>query len=114
MIDWFASKIGMLLFVTVVLSVLLGFITVETGAFQYEQKARMAEDVSRLIDAAGNGGSITYEPPINNYVLVVSPNTVTVDGISRNFLATANSTTISNSPSLTIKNINGVVYVNKA
>ena len=113
MIDWFASKIGMLLFVTIVLSILLGFVAMETGAFEFEQKARMSEDVARLIDAAGNGGSITYEPPIEQYVLVVNANerSVSVDGISRQFLATANDSSIQNSPILIIRNIDDKVYV---
>jgi hypothetical protein len=112
-IDWFASKIGMLVFVTVVLSVLLGFVAMESSAFEMEQKARMSEDVARLIDAAGNGGSITYEPVIERYNLTINANekTVSVDGISRQFLAKANDTFISNSPKFTISSINGVVYV---
>ncbi|MEM5814289.1 MAG: hypothetical protein QXD77_00540 [Candidatus Aenigmatarchaeota archaeon] len=113
MIDWFASKIGMLVFVTVVLSVLMGFVAMEGGAFEFEQKARMSEDVARLIDAAGNGGSITYEPVVEKYVLVVNANekSVSVDGITRQFLANAANTTVSNSPKLAIRNNNGVVYV---
>ena len=113
MIDWFASKIGMLVFVTVVLSVLLGFVSVESGAFAFEQKARMAEDVARLVDAAGNGGSVTYEPPVQNYVLIINANekSVSVDGVSRHFLAKANDTLITNSPELIIKNTDGIVYV---
>jgi len=115
-IDWFASKIGMLLFVTVVLSILLGFVAMENGAFQFEQKARMSEDLARLIDAAGSGGSVTYEPPIENYNLIINGDekTVSVDGVSRQFLAKANDTSISDLPVLAIKNINGVVYVVKA
>jgi len=113
LIDWFASKIGMLVFVTVVLSVLLGFVAMESSAFEMEQKARMSEDVARLIDAAGNGGSITYEPSVEKYVLVINANerSVSVDGISRQFLAKANDSAISNSPKFTISNVNGVVYV---
>jgi hypothetical protein len=113
LIDWFASKIGMLLFVTVVLSLLLGFVAMENGAFQFEQKARMSEDVARLIDAAGNGGSITYEPTVERYNLIINANEkyVSVDGVSRQFLAKANDTSITNSPALIIKNTNGIVYV---
>jgi len=112
-IDWFASKIGMLIFVTVVLSILLGFVTVESGAFAFEQKARMAEDIARIIDAAGDGGSITYEPPVQNYKLIINSaeKSVSVDGISRQFLAKANDTLITNSPKLIIKNTDGIVYV---
>jgi len=112
-IDWFASKIGMLIFVTVVLSVLLGFVTMEFQTFEFEQKARMSEDVARLVDTAGNGGSVTYEPPMEKYVLVINAKekSVSVDGISRQFLAVANDSYVSNSKSITIKNVNGVVYV---
>lgn len=113
MIDWFASKIGMLIFVTVVLSALLGFVAMETGSFALEQKARMAEDVARLIDASSSGETITYQTPIENYNLIINSNekSISVDGISRQFLANAANSTVSDSPSLTIHNANGVVYV---
>jgi len=112
-IDWFASKIGMLIFVTVVFSVLLGFLAMESSAFQHEQKARMAEDVARLIDAAGNGGSVTYEPVISNYVLKVdgAAYSVSVDDVSRQFLAEAADATISDLPKFTIHNDGDIVYV---
>lgn len=113
MIDWFASKIGMLIFVTVILSILIGFVTMESQAFELEQKARMSEDVARLIDAAGNGGSVTYEPSVEKYVLVINANekSVSVDGISRQFLAKANDTLITNKAKFTISNLGGIVYV---
>ena len=112
MIDWFASKVGMLIFLAIVLSVLLGFVAMENRTFAFEQKARMAEDVSRIIDATGNGESMTYEPPVQNYNLIISSadKSVSVDGVVRHFLANANSTSIMNAPKLTISNIDGVVY----
>ena len=112
-IDWFASKIGMLIFVAVILSVLLGFVGIQTGAFEFEQKARMAEDLARLIDVAGNGGSVTYEPTMEQYDLVIDSvsKTVSVDGVTRRFLAESENVSISDAQQLTIKNVNGVVNV---
>lgn len=113
MIDWFASKIGMLVFVTVVLSVLLGFVAMESQAFEFEQKTRMAEDLARLVDVAADGGLVTYEPVTEKYELVIdsAEKSVSIDGIIRHFLADANDTVISDAPQLTIENVNGVVYV---
>jgi hypothetical protein len=103
----------MLLFVTVVLSVLLGFVAMESQAFVFEQKTRMTEDVARIMDAAGNGGNITYDPPVQTYNLTINSaeKSVSVDGISRHFLVNASDALISNSPELTIGSNKGVVYV---
>jgi len=113
MIDWFASKIGMLIFVAVILSVLLGFVSMQMGAFEFEEKARMAEDIARLIDAVANGGSVTYEPVLDDYSLVISSSSksVSINGVTRHFLGEAENASISNARKLIIENKDGVVRV---
>jgi hypothetical protein len=113
MIDWFASKIGMLVFVTVIFSVLLGFVAMESSAFEFEQRVRMTEDMARLIDVVDNGGFVTYESPVQKYELTVNSaeKYVSIDGIVRHFLADSSDASIADAPQLTIENVNGVVNV---
>lgn len=114
MIDWFASKFSMFLFAAGVLAALLFFATFQLQVMAVDAKIRTAEDIARLIDAAGPGSSTTYQMDVGSYSLVVNPasKAVILDGkIERHFTATANATAISNQGQLQIKNIGGTVYV---
>jgi len=113
MIDWFASKISMLIFVAVALSLLLLFLGTQLSAFEFEKKVRTAEDIVQLIDTVPIGGAIDYEVKIDRYNMTIDSNskTVTIDGAVRKFFASADSINISNAKTLEIKNSNGVVSV---
>ncbi|MEM5804231.1 MAG: hypothetical protein QXU82_00025 [Candidatus Aenigmatarchaeota archaeon] len=113
MIDWFVSKIGMLLFVAVAMGLLIGFASMQAGFFEQEKDARAAEDVARLIDAAADGGSVTYRPDIGNYTLVVNSNrhSVAVNGHERFFYANASDATITGKDAIKIEGRGGNVTV---
>ncbi len=113
MIDWFASKISMLIFVAVALSLLLGFLGMQLDTFDFEKRARVAEDITQLINTMPINGTIDYEVPLDRYNLkVISANkTVSVDGASRSFFAAAGDAAIENAKLLGITR-NSTGYVN--
>lgn len=115
MIDWFASKISMLIFVAVAFSLLLLFLGAQLSAFDFEKRVRVAEDVAQIINTVPNGGAVEYEMPFEKYKLRINSinKTVSVDDAVRNFFVKADDAEISNAKTLKIKNSNGVVYVSQ-
>ncbi len=111
MIDWFASKISMLIFVAVALSLLLLFLGAQLSAFDFEKRVRTAEDIAQLIDTVPKGGYVEYQVNLDKYNLKVQNKTVSINDAVRSFFASAGSVNISNAKTLEIKNSNGVVSV---
>ncbi|MEM7820209.1 MAG: hypothetical protein QW761_01245, partial [Candidatus Aenigmatarchaeota archaeon] len=60
MIDWFASRTGLLIFVVGALTILLAFYTMETGFLAYSTKVVTANDIARLVDAVERNVSVSY------------------------------------------------------
>lgn len=112
-IDWFVSKIGMLVFVVVALGLLIGFAVMQMGVFEYEKKIRTVEDVARLIDAVADGGYMEYKIELGNYTLEVdsSKHSVSVDGVERFFRANVSDSTITNKETISIESNGGAVSV---
>lgn len=113
MIDWFASKISMLIFVAVAFSLLLLFLGAQLSAFDFEKHVRVAEDVAQIINTVPNGGYVEYQVNLDKYNLKIQNKTVSVNDAVRSFFASANPVEISNAKTLKIKNSNGVVYVSQ-
>lgn len=113
MIDWFASKISMLIFVAVAFSLLLLFLGAQLSAFGFEKRVHVAEDVAQIIDTVPVNGSVEYEVPLEKYSLKIFNKTVSIDSAVRNFFVKADDADISNAKILEIKNSNGVVSVSK-
>src|SRR3989338_3637672 len=90
-IDWFASKISMLIFTAVALSLLLLFLGAQLSAFDFEKRVRAAEDIAQIINTVPINGSIEYEVRLDNYNLKIADGNVSVDGAVRStFVDVAN------------------------
>src|SRR3989338_8379186 len=92
-IDWFASKISMLIFTAVALSLLLLFLGAQLSAFDFEKRVRAAEDIAQIINTVPINGSVEYEVKIDSYDMKIdsASKTVTIDGAVRKFFASADS-----------------------
>ncbi|MEM7813423.1 MAG: hypothetical protein QW548_00810 [Candidatus Aenigmatarchaeota archaeon] len=111
MIDWFASKVGLLIFVTVAAAALLSFFLAFSSGFTSMSAAAVATDIARLIDSTTDGASVIYAVPLRSYTLGITGRLLVVNGIERGFLSSANSTTIASAAKLKIERIGDVVYV---
>lgn len=93
MLDWFASKFGMMLFVTIIGMLLLGFFAVQQHVFDKEIEIRHAQNIARLIDtvAAMPGSASIYKIQDNSYNLEIKVESgsgyVIFNGIKRFFTA---------------------------
>jgi len=114
MIDWFAAKLGLLIFVTVCAAAVLAFSLVLSANFRMMSAAVAARDIARLIDSMADGASLVYVMPLTNYTLDITGHLLAVDGIQRGFVSPANSSSISSALKLTIARRDGVVYVSPA
>jgi hypothetical protein len=82
MIDWFASKIGILVFLVAALSILMFFGTVQLGLMDNSKSVSSANDLARLSDRLCEGCSIAYSLD-RECSVTLDGNTVTVDGVAR-------------------------------
>ena len=114
MIDWFASKISMLIFTAVALSLLLLFLGAQLSAFDFEKRVRAAEDVAQLINTVPINGNVEYEMKLDKYNLVINARnkTISINTATRNFFVNTDDADISNAEILEIaKNSTGYVSV---
>ena len=113
MIDWWASKIGMLIFLVIVLGSLLSFANMQVSALSNEKNYRIASDIARVIDSVGSmeGSYSEYKMETDNYMLIVDTDHIEFNGIKRYFASTANQNVISSNHVLKFENNNGVVNV---
>ncbi len=87
MIDWFASKLGLLIFVMGTAAVLIAFFVVQADVMEASKKASVASDIARLIDSVSEGAEIIYEPSLEKYQLEVCENFLKLDGTVRYFIS---------------------------
>ena|SRR3989344_1592774 len=99
MIDWFASKISLLVFVLASTGILLAFFFVQSDIYSSAQKANMASDIARLIESVPDGIEIIYKVPVSGkYSMDVKSDFLNVDGFVRYFFAEANENSINTNP----------------
>ncbi|MBU5557729.1 MAG: hypothetical protein QW227_02690 [Candidatus Aenigmatarchaeota archaeon] len=110
MIDWFASRTGLLIFVVGALTILLAFYTMETGFLAYSTKVVTANDIARLVDAVERNVSVSYTMA-STFNVSVSKHSLKLNDIERWFVATANPVELTDASSLLIENKDGVIYV---
>jgi len=89
----------------VAMGLLISFATMQSGFFVQEKYMRAAEDVARLVDAAADGGSMSYRMDIGNYTLTVSSakHSVTVNAAERFFFADVSDAAITGKDMITIE-----------
>lgn len=82
MIDWFASKIGLLVFIVAALSLLLMFANFQLDIMENSRKVNAANDLARLADGLCEGCSIGYRFE-RNYTVSLGEGSITVEDVSR-------------------------------
>lgn len=82
MIDWFASKISIIIFILVVGSALLYFTGMQNDIYSNSIRTQQANDVARIVDNLCEGCSFTYDFGVEREV-VGTGNEIYVDGIKR-------------------------------
>ncbi len=86
MIDWFASKIGVLIFLVAALSILMFFGGAQIELMDQGRLVSAANDLARLSEGLCEGCSVAYSFDREHAVRLEGSN-VTVSGISRLALA---------------------------
>ena len=91
MIDWWASKMGMLIFLTVVLGSLLTFAAMQIDALSGEKEYRTATDIGRMIDSVGSmeGSYTEYKIEIDSYTLNIFQDHLSFNDKERFFTSNA-------------------------
>ena len=115
MIDWFASKMGLLIFVLAATAMLLAFFFVQSDIYSGAQAANAATDIARLIEGVDDGGTVTYPMNIGNYNLEIFSDHLNLNGFVRYFFVPANPLEITTSPEkISITKSSGLVQITAA
>ena len=93
MIDWFASKIGILVFIVASLSILMFFVSMQVDIMDQGKKVSAANDLARLSDGLCDGCSIYYSFG-RNYTVGFRDGNVTIEGIERAVLSSLTDTSM--------------------
>ena len=109
MIDWFASKLGLLIFIMVAVSALVGMVLVQIDVFSYNTKVQTANDIARLVDSMVEDSSLTYEMP-KEYNISLTANKVIVEDVERHFISDASPTNLQ-SKQIKLEKTGGTVYI---
>ena len=89
MIDWFASKMGLMIFIVVCVGVLVAFATMQMNIFDQSVRIQSANNLARVIDSMCEGCT-TYFDFEGEWSLKVEPNKLTLEGIEREFVSGSN------------------------
>lgn len=108
MIDWLASKIGILVFSAAVLGSLLLFAGVQAGVYSQWERGREAGDLARLADRLCEGCSISISFG-RDATLEVREHSLTLDGAERNFTSRAEPFNLT-ARMVTLRKEGGIVY----
>lgn len=112
MIDWFASKIGLLVFIVAALSLLLVFANFQLGIIETSKKVSAANDLARLADGLCEGCSIGYSFD-RNYTVSLGGGNVNVDDVSRAVLSELDDSSVK-AVSVILEKDGGVVMLHEA
>lgn len=111
MIDWFASKLGLFIFIMLTAAVLLLFVSSQIDIYSYSLKSNAANDVARLIDSVKEGSYVVYDVNLKEYTLAINSNNLEVNDVSRSFISNADPKQINNADKLNITREDGIVKV---
>ena len=112
MIDWFVSKIGIIVFVIAASAALLAFANTQVGIMETEAAAQAANTFANLADKICEGCSTTLSFD-RTYNITLGERKVTVRGITRTIYSdTVESSVLADS--VRISRTGGVVSVQKA
>ncbi|MEM5772471.1 MAG: hypothetical protein QXO19_03275 [Candidatus Aenigmatarchaeota archaeon] len=118
MIEWFASKIGMFIFLTIIVSLLLTFFIIQSSVFEKERDIRNAQNIVRLIDTISATKNLQTEYEINGkYNLKIciedKGGYIEFNGIKRYFISAFNNKECftKNNGNLILKNNGGSLEV---
>lgn len=102
MIDWFASKMGLLIFVMAATAMLLAFFFVQSDVYSGAQAANSATDIARLIESVDEGVTVSYAMNIGNYKLDISADHLNLNGFVRYFFVAAKTSSVTNEKKIVI------------
>lgn len=108
MLDWFLSKISMLIFIVVMAGLLFIFSAMQSNILSQNSKVQAANSIARVIDYICNNCSVNYFFD-KNFTISIQNKIVTVDGISRAF-ASASATANIVAKGINIYKKGGLVY----
>ena len=109
MLDWFMSKVSVLIFIVAIAGVLLFFSSIQITILNQAQKVQGANGLARLIDAVCEGCAANYTFD-KSYEFSIQGHNLTVDGVARQFVSKADPTgTVGKD--LAVYRQGGVVYV---
>lgn len=112
MIDWFASKMGVLVFAAVAASVLLAFAGTQMGIMHASAQAQAANTLANILDKVCEGCNTTLVFD-RVYPINITGQKVTVGDTARNFYANATPASLT-AGSVNVYRTGGNVYVQKA
>lgn len=116
MIDWFASKIGLMIFVVIVGGLLISMAAIQQGVFEKEKEIRHVQNIARLLETVSSTpGSLTTYHIEGSYNLEICPadQKITFNGIVRYFYGKFSNTgcLTKNSGDVKMANINGALVI---
>ena len=88
MIDWFASKLGLIIFIVVCVGALVGFALMQLNIFDQSVRIGETNALVRIIDSVCEGCTAYYTLE-GNWSLSVENNTLVLEGIARHFASDA-------------------------
>ncbi|MFQ5647628.1 MAG: hypothetical protein ACE5FW_00140 [Candidatus Aenigmatarchaeota archaeon] len=113
MIDWFASKVGLLIFAAVCVGALVAFASMQLNIFDQSIRIQSANNLARLVDSVCEGCSTSYSFD-RNWSLEIKTNSLVLDGIERQFAAQADPAGLGPCQGIIISKQGGTVHVQKA
>jgi len=108
LIDWFASKTGMIIFVLIVGGVLLLFANAQNSIYENSITVQQVNDLAKLVDELCDGCTFEYDFGKERSVSG-SGNTLIVDDIEREVVSDLEGSVIGEG--VVIKNENGKVTI---
>lgn len=109
MLDWFLSKISVLIFIIVIAGALLFFSSMQLAVLGQAQKVQGVNSLARLIDVVCENCRVNYSFD-RGYAFSIQGYNLTVDGVIRHFVSKAGPVAAVGKD-LAIYRQGGVVYV---
>ncbi len=109
MLDWLLSKIGLMIFIAVLVAVVFSFSAFQLNFLDRGKEVQAANTISKIIDSVCENCSINYQLP-EEYTIEVSQRNLTVNTVLRNFLSNATPGSIK-SKNVRIYKEDGIVHV---
>lgn len=112
MIDWFASKMGVVVFVIAAAAVLLAFANTQLAIMEGSSRAQAANSLANILDKMCEGCNTTLVFD-KVYPVTITGRQVSVAGVTRTFYADTAPVNLS-AGSVNVFRTGGMVYVQKA